>query len=78
MQGLNDTFRRFTAMLEERLAGAIESTQGAVKAATIKRSTASSSIDGELAALQQMSGKLAEIRADLAGISIQDDGLDQA
>jgi len=65
LQGLDNTFRRFTTMLEERLTSAIESTQGAVKAATTTRSTVSNRADAQLAALREISGTLATIRAAL-------------
>lgn len=69
LQGLDGTFRRFATMLEERLAGAIEATEGAVKAATTTRSTASDRADMELAALKAISHTLAEIRDALTKLS---------
>jgi hypothetical protein len=62
LQGLDGTFRRFTTMLEERLAEAIAATQGAVKAAAATRSSTSDRADAEVAALRQLSRSLAEIR----------------
>ncbi len=78
LQGLDNTFRRFTTMLEERLSNAIEATQGAVKAATTTRSTVSDRVDTQLAALRQISGALATLRAELADSSpgtLRSDGL---
>ena len=69
LQGLDDTYRRFTAMLEERLAAAVEATQGAVKAAVTQRFKASDRIDAELVDLRRISSNLAAIREDLARAS---------
>ena len=71
LQGLDGTFRRFSTMLDERLAAAIEATKGAVAAASTKRSTASNRIDLEVAGLQRTLGSLTEIRAELTGTAIQ-------
>jgi Dynamin family len=69
LQGVNDTFRRFTTMLEERLAAAIEATQGAVKAAAASRFMQSERTDVELAGLRAISDALAEIREALTKVS---------
>ena len=66
LQGLDDTFRRFTAMLEERLAAAIDATHGAAAATSLARRSASDRAASELAALRQTAGILSEIRAELA------------
>lgn len=69
LQGVNDTFRRFTTMIEERLATAIEATQGAVKAAAASRFTQLERADVELAGLRAISHSLAEIREALTKAS---------
>ncbi len=69
LQGLDDTFRRFTATLEERLQSAIDSTQGAVQAATDKRSATSGRADAELVGLRQVSETIAELRARFARLT---------
>ena len=66
LQGLDDTFRRFAATLEVRLASAVEATQGAVEAASAKRSNASGRADAELVGLRQVSGAVSELQAQLA------------
>ena len=68
-QGLDDTFRRFATMLDGRLTAAIEATQGAVTSASTKRSTVSDHVESELAELRRFSETLAEIRAELAGVT---------
>jgi GTPase SAR1 family protein len=69
LQGVNDTFRRFTTMLEERLAAAIGATQGAVKAAAASRFMQSERADVELAGLRAISDALAETREALKKVS---------
>jgi GTP-binding protein EngB required for normal cell division len=66
LQGLDDTFRRFAATLEERLASAVGATQGAVEAASARRSDASGRADTELVGLRQMSSMVSELKAQLA------------
>jgi Dynamin family len=75
LQGLNGTFRRLTTMLEERLGGALEATQGAVKAAAASRLTQSNRADVELTALQEISRSLAEIREALMKASLPGEAL---
>jgi GTPase SAR1 family protein len=69
LQGLDNTFRRFVTALDQRLAGAIAATQGAVAAAAAKRATQSEDAAGELAALRRIAAELAAIKDELARLS---------
>lgn len=69
LQSLDDTFRRFAAMLQDRLAAAIDSTKSAIDAAASKRRAASIQVDAELASMRATSAALANLRAELQQIA---------
>ncbi|MGH6989243.1 MAG: dynamin family protein [Stellaceae bacterium] len=61
LQALNDTFRRFAALLDDRLAEAIAATQGAVQAAVMKRASEAVEVKGELDTLRRVNRELIAI-----------------
>jgi GTPase SAR1 family protein len=63
LQAVEDTFRRFVVDLDDRLASAIDATQGAARAAASKRRTEAEQIDGDVARLRQLVTTLASLRA---------------
>ncbi len=67
LQGLIETFRKFGVVLDDRLASVLEATQGAVKAASISRSSRSEDASTELATLRRTLAGLGEVRSAIAG-----------
>lgn len=65
LQALNATFRRFTAIFEDRLAEAMAATRGAVAAATDRRMEASNAVDAELIRLRRAAAALRAAGAEL-------------
>ncbi len=66
LQALDDTFRRFGVALDERLAGAVEATLGAARAAANQRRSVSGTAERELARLGMVSKEIAAARNRLA------------
>jgi GTPase SAR1 family protein len=72
LQGLENTFRRFAIAFDERLASAIETTHGSIKAASDMRSAASDRVSTELVKLRNTLATLTVLRAKLVKISTAD------
>jgi GTP-binding protein EngB required for normal cell division len=70
LQGIEETFRRFSTALDDRFVRAIEATQGAIQAASQQRGAASEGAALELAQLRQASKELDEIRIRLGDIAL--------
>jgi superfamily I DNA and RNA helicase len=65
-QNLEDTFRRFSAELDDRLAMSLDATRGAMKKALEQRKKHSEQIDPEIEAKQEALSRLGEIQEALA------------
>jgi GTP-binding protein EngB required for normal cell division len=66
LRGLNDTFRRCSAQLDERLADVLATTQGMISMALERRRTEAGHSTAELDRLHALLERLSRIRADLA------------
>jgi hypothetical protein len=66
-QNVEDTFRRFSAELDERLAMSLAATRGAMQKALEQRKQHAERIDSDIEAQQTTLARLAEIREALAG-----------
>jgi len=65
LRGIDDTFRRFGAFLDNRLQAATDATQGAAQAAAERRHSTADGIEAELEKLQRLSRDFARARAAL-------------
>jgi GTPase Era involved in 16S rRNA processing len=66
-QNLEDTFRRFSAELDERLAMSLEATRGAMRKALEQRQQRAGQVDSRFESSQRTLAKLAEIEQALQG-----------
>jgi GTP-binding protein EngB required for normal cell division len=66
LQGVNDTFRRFSAQLDERLAEVLAVTEGVIGAALARRRVEEGQTTGELQRLRVLAERLADLRAQFA------------
>ena len=66
LQGVNDTFRRFSAQLDERLAEVLAMTEGVIGAALARRRVEQGQTTGELQRLRALAERLADLRARFA------------
>ena len=66
LQGVNDTFRRFSAQLDERLAEVLAATEGVIDKALARRRAEEGQATGELQHLSRLAKRLADLRAQFA------------
>jgi len=69
LQNVDQTFRRFTSSLDERLAETTQATHGAIQAAFTRRREQAEQIEDEVKRLQHAARELDEIRTELAKTS---------
>jgi GTP-binding protein EngB required for normal cell division len=69
LQGLDATFRSFAAELDDRLAEAVEATNGAIKAALSERRDRSNRTDAALARLRRGAERLAGLRNEMLALA---------
>jgi hypothetical protein len=67
LQSVNDAFWKYESVLQDRMKGALEATQGAVEAAIASRISQSENTVGERGRLQQILAGLEEVRSSLSG-----------
>jgi predicted transcriptional regulator len=66
--GIDETFRRFGALVRERTASARDATQGAVDAASTRRAARAEGIASELTGLHQAHEDLVQVRSAIARV----------